>query len=224
MRGFRALTVGLALMLQACSSGQSSMPGVLAYQNDGTFRKTSVPGVFSAQPDGSVLHIQSGFVCPATFPNARLYTLQSFPSDAGVGTDVGCDYAQFDFPGGRAKFTIFLVKASQGTTLEQEFDKYLSEMQGAQQSQWAAVNVFGLHGEMASRNPPASFEYDEITLNGHKYRDELIVGIVNGWVIELRSTYPADFSLEDPAATKGSQASLFIWMTTVGAFADNHRR
>jgi len=226
MKGFRALTVGLALTLQACSSGQSSMPGVLAYQNDGTFRKTSVPGVFSAQPDGSVLHIQSGFVCPAAFPNASLSNLQSFPSDAGVGTDVGCDYARAGAASGKieAKFTIFLVKAREGATLEKVFDNYLSEMHGAHQPEKVGGDVIRISGEAASKYPPMKSEEDDITLNGRKYKDELVVGIVNGWVVELRSTYPAEFSLDDPAAAKDIAASVFIWATTVGAFVDNPKK
>jgi hypothetical protein len=216
------LTVGLALILQACSSSQPGGPGVLAYQGDGTFRKTAVPGVFSTQPDKSILHIQSGFVCPAAYPNATLYNLQSFPSAAGLGTDVGCDYAGGASGKIEAKFTIFLVKAREGATLDQEFDRYLSEMRGARPEK-VNETAFHLVGEVTtSKSPPARLEYEEITQNGRKYRDELIVGIVNGWVIELRSTYPAEFSVEDPAATKGIPASAYIWAETVGAFAESH--
>jgi hypothetical protein len=225
MTGFRALTVGLALTLQACSSSQPGMPNVLVYQNDGTFRKTSgVPGVFSAQRDGSVLHMQSGFVCPAAYPNARFYALHSYPSSAAIGTDVGCDYAGRDPASGRiaAKFTIFLVKAREGATLDREFERYLSEMHGAQPEQ-VGGNGLRLTGEVASKGSPARLQEEEITQNGRAYRDELIVGIVNGWVIEVRSTYPAGFSLDDPAAAKGPPASAIMWAKTVGAFVDGRK-
>lgn len=221
MRGFRVLTVGLALMLQACSSSGPGGPNVLDVQRDGTFRKTSVPGVFSTRPDGSFLHIQSGFVCPAAFPNATFYSLQNYRSAAGLGTDVGCDYAGSASGKIAAKFTIFVVKAKEGATLDQEFDRYLSEMRGFRPDK-VNENVFHLAGEVTSKGPPARLEYEEITQDGRKYRDELIVGIVNGWVIEVRATYPAEFSLVDPAATKAIPASAYIWAATVGAFAESH--
>jgi hypothetical protein len=226
MRGFRALAVGLSLMLQACSSGQQGAPPVSVYQNDGTFRKTSIPGVFSVQPDGSAVHVQSGFVCPAAFPNATLLNLQSFPSEAGLGTDVGCDYARVDSASGRiaSKFTIFLVKARPDTTLEQEFARYQSQMHGYNRPEKIGGEVFQLGGEAAPKYPPMKSEEDEIRLYGHLHKDELVVSIVNGWVIELRSTYPAEFLANDPAATKDIVASAAIWAITVGAFMDSHKK
>src|SRR6185312_3303589 len=71
MRGFLALAVGLSLALRMGLATQTSNPGNPAPPAMEIIRNTSgAPGVFSAQPDGSVIHIQSGFVCPASFPNA----------------------------------------------------------------------------------------------------------------------------------------------------------
>src|SRR5262249_19717114 len=118
-----------------------------------------------------------------------------------------------------AKFTIFLVKASDETTLEATFIRYRNEMRSTFRDARPAGEAIRLEaGDAgAAAIPPVRSAANAI--NNGTYRDELAVGIVAGWIIELRSTFPAQFVAGDPAAGIDFPVTALVWTTAVRDFA-----
>lgn len=183
-------------------------------------------GVFESQSDGSVRHVQSGFVCPAGLPDANLWRLMVFPSPQGLGTDVGCDYGRIAAGSGarraEAKVSIFLTRGMPGITLDAAFAHYLAEMHGFNPpsvSRGAVFEAGGTDGKAAPPVPSFRSQAEEFTINGRRVRNELVVGLVRGWIVELRATYPLDFAPGDTGAGLDSPVSALIWTTAVAKFA-----
>jgi len=185
---------------------------------------------FEAQPDDSARHIQSGFVCPASLPNVNLWNFFVFPSPQGIGTDVGCDYGRMHrTPTGFAaesKFTIFVVKARSGMTLEQVFQGYLAEMHGSAPGgrvRGPAVSLQKARLQSADGSnvalPMVLSEADDFVMAGRQYVSEVVVGLFGDWIVELRSTYPSEFAPGDPAAGIDFPASSIVWATVMREFA-----
>jgi len=221
----RRILVSILVLLAStrlCFAGEPVTPGNPAPAIDAMLQKSpETTGVFSARPDGSALHIQSGFVCPASFPNVNLWQVQVFSAAKGQGTDVGCDYGRVRSGTTNqveAKFTIFIVKAQQGMTLDEVFAGYLREMRTTLPPQKMLGKALELTDNSTSKLPEIRSQTDQLTLGGRTYNNEIIVGVANGWAIELRATYPIDFAPGDPATGIDLPASAVIWVTTVGRF------
>ncbi len=146
-------------------------------------------GVFTVQDDGTVRHVQSGLVCPSGFPNMKLAHLLVYPSAAGPGTDVGCDYGRANKGRADSKLTIFAVKAAEGATLVDVFARYRSEVvqtvAGLQPN--GAVFVIDDH---KSAKPLPKFQSEEFVGGNGAFTTSLIVALQGGWVAEIRETYP----------------------------------
>jgi hypothetical protein len=69
--------------------------------------------------------------------------------------------------------------------------------------------------------PKVQSEADELVLGNRKYVNELVVGLFNGWIVELRSTYPTEFVAGDPGTGIDIPASSFIWATAMREFAEH---
>lgn len=182
---------------------------------------------FVPQSDGSVRHIQSGFVCPAQLPNVNLWNLLAYATPQ-PGTDIGCDYGRVPRgqtgPNAESKFTIFLVKAQPGVTLDQAFKHYQDEMHGSYPNSRILGEMVGVTSALAANNGASTFplsksEKDELNINNRPFMNELIVTIAGDWIIEIRSTYPTQFSAGDPAAGIDLPAAVFVWATLVKDFA-----
>jgi len=115
--------------------------------------------------------------------------LQIYPSDKGVGTDIGCDYGRQDADDfWVAKLTIYAVKAEAGDTAAQAFARYQAEVK----RKYPTAKVLGTAIEFTEEPPPEmkdvqSEEY-EIMMNGRRYQSDLIVAMKAGWVIEIRGS------------------------------------
>jgi hypothetical protein len=149
--------------------------------------------VFLVQGDGGILHLQSGFVCPADFPHVHFVHALIFSRSSSIGTDVGCDYARNANDGNAvSKLTIFLVKADEGATLDAAFGRYKTEVLTA--APGATILPASLHmgdkqtGQDRTDYRAAGFAVPEGNSQVHS---ELIVGIFKGWIIEVRATYPS---------------------------------
>jgi hypothetical protein len=142
--------------------------------------------VFVVGDDGTIKHLQSGLVCPSSFPSAEFYHALVFPS-AEKGGDVGCDYRRADERGGAyAKLSIFATKAGADTTLDSAFAGYQREVAKTD------ANVRTLGPALKSKSQmPTDFRSEEylVTMNQRDYTSDLIVAIKAGWVIEIRATY-----------------------------------
>ncbi len=193
--GMVALLAGLLLASGASTDplkGNDATAVDLKAQNAAIVAKTpEAAGVFVVADDGSIHHQQSGLVCPASYPNVKLFQVLIFPSAAGPGLDVGCDYIRPDTKGGAdAKLTIFATKAADGLTLDQAFNNYRNEVVKT----WPTAKSLGpaleMH-QMGKSNPFPDFRSEEFALwiNDRDYSSDLIVTIKSGWVIEIRATY-----------------------------------
>jgi hypothetical protein len=217
----------LALALPALAV-EPVTPGNPAPSIEGVIKNSpGAVGIFSAQSDESARHIPSGFVCPAKLPNVNLWHLQVYDSDGGHGGDVGCDYGRNKAGTNsfEAKFTIFLVKAPPAVNLDAIFKGYQDQMHASIAPLTVKTDIFQFDDQTTGHILPLlRSEGDEITLNGRKYVNELAVGIVNGWIIELRSTYPTEFVAGDRTAGIDVPASAWVWATSVLSFARGARK
>ena len=212
----------LALLEIPSHAAEPVMPGNPAPPVEALVRRPGAAGVFEAQADGSVRHIQSGFVCPPTLPNVNFWNLQIIPSPLGLGTDVGCDYGRVRggqvANGAESKLTIYIVKAEPGVTLEDAFRRYQMEMFGANPSARSSGGVIHLQGSTDGL-PGVRSEGAAMAIGNRPYMTELVVSLIAGWIIEIRSTYPTAFTPGDPATGIDIPASAFAWSSAVGAFA-----
>src|SRR6476646_1683188 len=127
---FAIATISLTML---AASARAVSPESIAFNRSVVAHSPGAQSTFNVQPDGSIRHLQSGLLCPADFPNTHLVDVQIYSTVAGVGTDVGCDYARLT--GDHvvaAKLTIFFVRASDTTTLASAFEKYRTEVIAAQ--------------------------------------------------------------------------------------------
>lgn len=167
-------------------------------------------GVFTVQDDGAIMHLQSGLVCPASFPNVALFHLLIYQSGE-KGSDVGCDYIRPDDLGGAyAKLTIFATKAAPETTLDSAFAGYQREVaqvfKGAQPI-GPAIRIEDKTGKM----PEYRSEEYLIKLNERDNTSDLIVTVSAGWVIEIRATYagkPDEIHLEKGQSAKDAAVAI----------------
>jgi hypothetical protein len=198
------------------------VPGNPAPTADALVRRPGTLGIFEAQADGSIRHVQSGFACPSGLPNVNFWNLQVIPSPLGLGTDVGCDYGRVRggqvSNGAESKLTIYIVKAQAGMTLDDAFRRYQMEMFGANPGARSSGEVIHLQGS-SDGLPGVRSEGAAIAIGNRPYMTELVVSLVNGWIIEIRSTYPTAFTPGDPATGIDIPASAVAWTTAVGAYA-----
>lgn len=157
-------------------------------------------GVFAVQDDGRVRHVQSGLVCPASYPNVEFYAVLVYPSKGAPGLDVGCDYRRADTQGGAdAKLTIFATQMPAGATVDQAFTGYRAELMQT----WPAAVSQGeaFHIDSTQSRPPFDIRSEEFVMpfNNRQYTTQLIVAVSHGWTIEIRSTFtglPNEVKLE----------------------------
>ena len=220
-RNVLSLTVML-IAAQIALAAEPVVSGNPAPTADMLMKRPGTLGVFEPQADGSVRHVQSGFVCPAQLPNVNFWGLQVIPSPLGPGTDVGCDYGRVAggqiANGAEAKFTIYLVKAQTGMTLDDAFRRYQMEMFGANPNARSTGDVLRFQGSTDGL-PGVRSEGAAIAIGNRPYKTELVVSLVRGWIIEIRSTYPTAFTPGDPSTGIDIPASPTVWATAVAAFA-----
>jgi hypothetical protein len=167
--------------------------------------------VFKAQADGQILHVQSGFRCPAATTSMNFWHAEVF---APAGTDVGCDYGRADATGRAvAKLTLFLVKAGE-KSLDQVFEGYKGEAMQAM----PALTYKGpaLAAQGASASPYGEFRSAEFTgrYNGVPTDSQLLVAIRRGWILELRVTFRTEVTdksdVENLAKDLASASLVFM--------------
>jgi hypothetical protein len=172
--------------------------------------------VWQVQPDGGLRHWQSGLMCPASFPGLTLTKIIVRSPPERLGADVGCEYTRGSglvFGGGlQADMTIYLTKMTTPTTLQAVFNQFETELHSGifKDAKFAMPQVLTpqINGQPA---PPNVAEKGFIDLNGTHFRTELIVGVVNGWVMQIRATFPANPQTDDAATPTDSPASLEAW-------------
>lgn len=108
--------------------------------------------------------------------------------------DVGCDYGR-NGPDGNwiSKLTIFATKAPDGMTLDQAFASYRNEITQTNPnatSLGAALNLNDKDKGTADALPEWRSEEFLTNHGGQETTDDLIVTVQNGWMLEIRSTYP----------------------------------
>jgi hypothetical protein len=163
---------------------------------------------FTVERDGSIRHLPSGADCPADFPNVHLADVYNY-SSAAIGNDVSCDYARGDGQGGAiSKLTIFLVKQAAGANLDSVFAEYEHEVRSAHPE--AAEMPAALHiTDQSTGKDNADYRATGYTvvLDQQKYHSELIVGLVKGWAVEVRATYPNAIIYVDKNTSRGEMAN-----------------
>ena len=148
-------------------------------------------GIFATTEDWSLKHVQSGLVCPLTFPNASLVRLYIYAPD---GTDVGCDYARPATGKAVSKLTVFAVRTLEGETLDSIFAKYKGEVEGSMPSAKSRGPAIHFDGNNAKTKEMASIvrsEEYEVSMGGSNHISDLIVALVGDWAIEIRATFSA---------------------------------
>jgi hypothetical protein len=151
-------------------------------------RAPNALGVFKAQADGRILHLQSGFRCPAALPSMDFWHAEVFVAS---GADVGCDYGRADASGrGVAKLTLFLVRAKD-RPLDEVFEGYKAEVAQAMPTMIYQGPALTVDGDSAAGSPYGEFRSAEFTgsFNGVASESQLLVAIRRGWILELRVTY-----------------------------------
>jgi len=177
--------------------------------------------IWRAQDDGSVRHIQSGLVCPANFTVVTLWNLMVYDSPSGIGTDVGCDYwrSRIEGKGAETKIAIFAVKAAPGTTLDEAFQTYRKQMYASYPGAKSEGTALSIESDKPGTLPAIKSEEASIELYNRPYQTEIVVSLVNGWIIEVRSTHPSQYKVEK-AGEAGDAAlsalALFAAFASVG--------
>ncbi len=174
--------------------------------------------VFAATDTGDLRHLQSGMVCPISFPNLHMRTLTVFAAD---GSDVGCDYGR----NGRnnvtvSKLSLYATKASPGDTVDAAFARYQLEVHQGSPNALVKGGVVGFTGQLADDMKSVRSEEYDIVIDGRHFQSDLIVAIKDGWIIEVRGTSPSEGTAEEAAAAAGDQAApvltLLQAMNTIG--------
>ena len=191
MRRF-SITSVLAVFAICISAAAATPLSTLAARNSEIVAHT--PGakdVFSVQEDGAIRHLQSGMVCPEDFPNVHFMDAQIY-SAPSTGIDVGCDYARIGSEGNAvSKLTIFAVKATNTATLDDVFAGYRRDIESAYPTASATPAALQIQNNATGQTGTdyRAIGY-AITVGGRATHSELIVGIFDGWVLEVRATYP----------------------------------
>jgi hypothetical protein len=185
----RTLLLALALLAATPVFAEDAVDP--RHQNEAVMAQTpQAAGLFAVQDDGTVKHLLSGLVCPARFPNAVFYHLFVFAADS---SDVGCDYRRADDKGGAwAKLTIFAVKAKPDATLDMAFAQYRGEVLQTYpdaKSQGVSLKLEDKRTKASSSIPDIRSEEFLITMNGQTYTTQLYVSEVNGWFVEVRTSF-----------------------------------
>ncbi len=146
-------------------------------------------GVFTVQDDGTIRHLQSGMICPATYPNVTLWHLEVFPNDAGKGVDVACDYGR-NGPDGNwiAKLTLFATIAPAGWKLDDVFANYRGEVLQANPGVVSLGPALEAKGDTAKIGEWRSEEFSQVR-DGREFTTSLVVALRGKWMFEVRSTY-----------------------------------
>jgi hypothetical protein len=154
-------------------------------------RSPGALGVFKAEADGRVVHVQSGFHCPAALASMSLWHAEVF---AANGSDVGCDYGRADATGnGVAKLTLFLVKADK-RSLDQVFEGYRADAAKAMPTLSYKGPALTVEGGAPGGPPFGEFRSAEFVgqLRGVPTDSQVLVAIRRGWILELRLTYHSE--------------------------------
>jgi hypothetical protein len=112
------------------------------------------------------------------------------------------------------------VKAPPGTTLNEVYNAYLSEMRTNFPGGTVKGDVIRGEPDALASLPEFMSIAEDIVLDNRPYSNELIVGIVGDWVIEVRSTFPMEFVGGDPMAGVDLPAAAIFWATHVNEYAD----
>ena len=162
-------------------------------------------GVFVATDTGDLRHVQSGMVCPISFPNLHLWALAVFVPD---GSDIGCDYGR----NGKgnvtlSKLSLYATRAAPGDTVDTAFARYQSEVHQVSPSARVTGPAVTFTGSTTDDLKNVRSEEYDIVFNGRHFQSDLIVVIKNGWVIEVRGTSPTQGTADEAAAAAGDQAA-----------------
>jgi hypothetical protein len=183
-----AILAGLcALSVAGTASAQTAGRSAAEINADIVAQTPSALGVFKALADGRILHVQSGFLCPAALPSMSFWHAEVF---AASGMDVGCDYGRADAARrSEAKLTLFLVKAGD-RSLDQVFEGYKADAARAMPTlsySGPAKVAQGAPGEP----PIGEFRSAEFMgqIGGVPTDSQLMVAIRRGWILELRLTF-----------------------------------
>ena len=182
--GVLALATGPIALAQ---DNERSAAGILAAA---LARVENPDGVFRIAGE-DVIHVQSGLDCPAHVGNAFLAQVSDFDADQDRGAEVGCEYgrrATSDANDFVARHTIYAVKLPDGGTLDGAFAQSRQEMY--------AVATQGVHSNgpslIMTGGPDGfpEFRSEEILYRkgAQVWKTELIVALLNGWIVEMRST------------------------------------
>lgn len=210
----RILTLPACLVLTAAAfAAHAETPNPAPTVAQLMARTPEANGIFTAADDGTAHHIQSGLICPASFPNLNIWHLEIFAAD---GTDVGCDYGR-NGPDNQAmsKLTIYATKAQPGDTVDAAFGRYQAEIASNYPGATSKGPAITLGGGSFSPEIQAmrSAKYD-LTLNGHAAQSQLVVAMKAGWVIEIRATTVTEVGDVDQAAKAvGDEALPFVALT-----------
>lgn len=164
-------------------------------------RKPETKGVFEARDDGAARHIQSGMICPRKLGTLNVWRFQVYPSPAGPGTDVGCDYGIQGLDDlWVCKLTLFAIKAEAGETADTAFRRYKDEVERAYpQAKYLGPAVTFKGETPAYVEHVRSAEY-EIVADDIRYQSDLVVMLAGGWIFEIRGTGRMDVVQEEAAA------------------------
>jgi hypothetical protein len=190
-KSIRAIVTALTLTLFAATSHAEPAPptsqeiaAFKAHNEDIVARSPHADGVFVVQGDGTIKHVQSGMVCAANFTNVNFWHSEVF--DDGKGLDVGCDYGRNGADGKWiSKLTIFAVKSPEGATLDNVFAHYKQEIERTYPAAVALAPALQMNSKMVYRAQGYT-----VAVDGGNRHEELIVGLTNGWTIEVRASYP----------------------------------
>jgi hypothetical protein len=181
-------------------------------------------GVFEPLNDGSFRHLQSGLICPAKLPSANLWQLMVFSDEENKGADVGCSYGRArrgtSGKNPESKTTLFARRSEPGMNLDEAFKTGADEYHRAFPSARLLGEALQLKGENVASLPQVRSEEYEVLHGQRKFVDQILVSLIDGWIITIRATYPTEFSSDDPDVAIDVAASAYLWSTNVVAFAN----
>jgi hypothetical protein len=209
MRSISAGLAALAMTAALAHAGDSNAPpaaptttenpiwtpdaATIAQVRDIVAKTQGSDGVFVVQDDGKIRHLQSGLICRAKYPNVSFWHVFVYPSNAGLGTDVGCDYGRNGSDGKAvSKLSIFATKAPDGMTLDQAFARYRNEVVQTTPDAVSHGDAFELEDQDPAK--PSAFpafrsEVFSEVLDDRPFISQLVVTIKDGWIIEIRASF-----------------------------------
>lgn len=199
-QGFRRqyLAIGLCLLAFSLAGLAQAAPNTAPSVAEILAKTPEAEGIFVAMDGGAARHVQSGLICPLSFPNVNLWHLTAFATD---GTDVGCDYGRNGSDDTwRSKLSIYAVKAQPDDTVETAFARYQAEVKDAWPDATARGPAIRFEGDVSAEMKAVRSEEYEITFNGKRCVSDLIVALKAGWIIEIRGTTMTDVANSDEGA------------------------